>query len=425
MKTGKLTGGELLSQLWAKKKTPFSAHLQIADRCNHTCQHCYQVQGEKGELSFQEIKEVLDKLSEAGVITVNISGGEATLRSDLIQILDYAVTRGFRVVLFTNAFLITDSMAQEIAKVGVSKVHVSVYSDIEEQHDAITCVPGSLRKTLAGIRALRRVGVPVVMKTPQTTEGFSRSEPLRVLAKELGCDIIFSTQITPTESGSRENQKVALQGEKLLDIGMIVPWIPKENFEEEKEQRLAMHPCGVCRNAVTVLPNGELRPCTDTIVPLGNLLKHSFNEIYENNSTVELLRTVTFRDVAGCRDCDLLAACSRCHAAAVHENGYYLGPYERACETARTRYRGGVGTLEILEPTEECEQGRQKTLGPYKIDKPGLLRPIPLRLGVEDQSRISEFPWLKPSQGYFEKHLNGSSQGLVTLRVTKRETVPT
>ena len=49
-------------------------HLQVADRCNHACKHCYQVQGEKGELSLDELKAVIDDLASAGLMLLNVSG---------------------------------------------------------------------------------------------------------------------------------------------------------------------------------------------------------------------------------------------------------------------------------------------------------------------------------------------------------------
>ena len=73
-------GLQLLRALADKRGVPSGVHLQVADRCNHTCQNCYQVQGEKGEMSIDEVKGVLDDLAAQGVLQLSVSGGEATLR---------------------------------------------------------------------------------------------------------------------------------------------------------------------------------------------------------------------------------------------------------------------------------------------------------------------------------------------------------
>ena len=101
-------GHALLQRLANAAGVPSGVHLQIADRCNHSCQHCYQVQGRKGELSTDELKAILDDLAEAGIMLLNISGGEATLRPDLLELLRHARQRGFALRLFTNGYTMTD-----------------------------------------------------------------------------------------------------------------------------------------------------------------------------------------------------------------------------------------------------------------------------------------------------------------------------
>ena len=112
-----MKGAQLLRSLSLRGGRPMGVHLQVADRCNHSCHHCYQVQGEKGELSFDQLCRIIDGIADAGVFTLNVSGGEATLRPDLLDILRYARGRGFAVRLFTNAFLIDEAYADALAAV--------------------------------------------------------------------------------------------------------------------------------------------------------------------------------------------------------------------------------------------------------------------------------------------------------------------
>ena len=46
---------------------PLSAHLDITYRCNERCQHCYLDHDNKGEMSTEEIKGILDQLADSGV----------------------------------------------------------------------------------------------------------------------------------------------------------------------------------------------------------------------------------------------------------------------------------------------------------------------------------------------------------------------
>jgi MoaA/NifB/PqqE/SkfB family radical SAM enzyme len=122
---------------------PIWLHLLVADRCNHTCLHCYQVQGLKGELSREQIEALLREFRATGGFVVSFSGGEATLRDDLIPLLSYAHELGLATVLYTNGFSMTEELANAIAACHVWRVDVSIYSHRAGEHDAVTRVPGS------------------------------------------------------------------------------------------------------------------------------------------------------------------------------------------------------------------------------------------------------------------------------------------
>ena len=69
-----------LSRIIQLKGIPFSVVFEITDRCNLKCLHCYQENGEKEELSFREIKVILDDLEKLGTMKVTLTGGEPLLK---------------------------------------------------------------------------------------------------------------------------------------------------------------------------------------------------------------------------------------------------------------------------------------------------------------------------------------------------------
>jgi MoaA/NifB/PqqE/SkfB family radical SAM enzyme len=265
-----LSGRALVQALSAKRGTPVSVHLQVADRCNHSCQHCYQIQGLKGELSLDDLRALLDDIAAAGVLTLNVSGGEATLRHDLLDILSHARARGFAVRLYTNAFLIDDAYAKRLSSIGLYEVHVSVYSAIGAEHDAVTRVPGSFVKTVAGIRALRRYGLRVIVKNPQTSLSTEGAVGVERLARDLDCSFRAGATLTAMEDGSLAPLAVAASPEQLVASGLLTPWKPQADAARERSGRLEVNPCGVGRSGLVVLPDGEVLPCTDTPVRVGN-----------------------------------------------------------------------------------------------------------------------------------------------------------
>ncbi|MFO0606548.1 MAG: radical SAM protein [Polyangiales bacterium] len=388
------SGRALVQALAARKGAPVGVHLQVADRCNHACRHCYQVQGLKGELGLDDLRRLLDDLAEAGVLTLNVSGGEATLRHDLLDILAHARARGFAVRLYTNAFLVDEALAARLAEVGLYEVHVSVYSAAAAEHDAVTRVPGSFERTVAGVRALRARGLRVVLKSPQTALSTEGAAGVARLARELDCAFRAGATLTAMEDGSLAPLEVSASPAQLLASGLLTPWAPAADPDRERAGRLGVSPCGVGRSGVVVLPDGAVQPCTDTPVRVGDARAEGFAAVLRSE-TLTMLRGVSWADVHGCRDCALVPACQRCHATALHQGGDYFGPYALACAQARARYEAAAGGLEVLPPREDCEPGRDPAVGPYAIESHGKIRPTPDVRTPDDDARALRHPWIR------------------------------
>jgi len=82
---------------------PVSIQLLITNNCTAKCIMCeHHLINSKNELSEIEIKNVIDYIYDIGTRSIIISGGEPFSRSDCIEILEYAKTKGLNVGLFTN-----------------------------------------------------------------------------------------------------------------------------------------------------------------------------------------------------------------------------------------------------------------------------------------------------------------------------------
>jgi Fe-coproporphyrin III synthase len=135
-------------------------------RCNLKCVHCYAQSEDRdyaGEMSTEEAKVMIDDLAEFGAPVLLFSGGEPTIRKDLLELMHYAKGKGMRVVISTNGTLITAERAKEFADVGLSYVGVSLDGG-KETHDEFRGLPGSFDKALAGIRNSRDAGIKVGLR---------------------------------------------------------------------------------------------------------------------------------------------------------------------------------------------------------------------------------------------------------------------
>ena len=82
-----------------------SASLLITDRCNYSCNYCYNEKERRIqaiELDIQGWRVILDEIISAGVKDITITGGEPLLRSDLLPLFTDIRKKGVRTQLITN-----------------------------------------------------------------------------------------------------------------------------------------------------------------------------------------------------------------------------------------------------------------------------------------------------------------------------------
>ena len=176
---------------------PLAVQVDLTYRCNERCVHCYLDHHDHGEMTTAEIKHLLDEMAEAGVFILTLSGGEIFLRKDFFEILEYARQRTFCVKLKTNAVLIREQDARRIRELGVESIQVSIYSHRPEVHDAITLVPGSLKRSVGAIRFLKSQGLRVIMANVLMTQNRQDYPAVRALAAELGVECTLDPTVTP------------------------------------------------------------------------------------------------------------------------------------------------------------------------------------------------------------------------------------
>ncbi len=173
---------------------PASGHAKYVEitihfRCNLRCQHCMILDSMKWltpatEEEFEGLLE--ENRRERKWTGLILTGSEVTLMPDLPSFAARARASGFEHVrIQTHGMRLSDpKVCQRLIEAGVDEYFVSLTADEEHLHDEITGVPGSFRKTLAGIRNLDAfAGVKILTNTVVTGLSY-RSLPgvVRLLA---------------------------------------------------------------------------------------------------------------------------------------------------------------------------------------------------------------------------------------------------
>src|SRR5581483_10216263 len=138
----------------ARPSAPYRMDLAITYRCNNDCAHCYNARERNfPELDTDHWKLILDKLWALGVPHIVFTGGEATLRNDLPELIAHAESNGQITGLNTNARRLSDEKyVQRLVDAGLDHVQITVESCDESIHDQMMRAKGAFKQTIQGLK---------------------------------------------------------------------------------------------------------------------------------------------------------------------------------------------------------------------------------------------------------------------------------
>ena len=134
--------------------------------CNQKCLHCYaanQPLGAVKELDTDQWLAVIQKCRAAGIPQLTFTGGEPTMRNDLVSLVHAA--QWFVTRLNTNGRMLTSALCRELADASLDSVQVTLYSADEAIHNTLVGAPG-YADTISGIRNAVEAGLNVSINTP-------------------------------------------------------------------------------------------------------------------------------------------------------------------------------------------------------------------------------------------------------------------
>jgi len=343
----------VLEEITAKAlrlNVPLAVQLDVTYRCNERCVHCYLDHHDHGEMTSSEILRLIDEMADAGVLTLTLSGGEIFLRKDFFEIVEHARRLTFCVKLKTNALLIGEREAARLRDLAVQEIQVSIYSHRPEVHDAITLVPGSLKRSLSAIRFLKAQDLKVVMANVLMRQNMSDYAAVKNLAEEIGVEFTLDPTITPMMDGDRSILSLGADADTLRDVfrdsavvGDVDEFcaIPSDTGEANLDSR----PCSAGHTTCYVSPYGDVFPCVQFPLPTGNVRRERFVDIWRHSSQMNEVRSIRLKDLPTCSSCSHAGACTRCPGLAYME-GNMRGASSQDCQ--KSFARTGIPSANML-----------------------------------------------------------------------------
>ena len=372
-------------QLW-KNRPPLLGllDLELTERCNNDCIHCCinlpedDVQARSRELSTSRIIAILKEAAALGALSVCFTGGEPLLRDDFTDLYLGARRLGLKVMLLTNARLITPDLARLFARIPpLEKIEVTVYGMRRESYEAVSRVGGSFEQFRRGVGLLLNNKVPFVVKGAVLPPNRKEMEEFETWATTIPA---MHTPPTPTYAmffdlrGRRDSpfkNRLIRSLRVSPEDGVILARRQGRAYLQEMRQICGkfmgppgdlLFSCGAGHGAC-VDAYGKLQPCLLLRHPemvydlhkgsLKEALTHFFPRLRKET------RAANPDYLARCTRCFLKGLCEQCPAKSWAEHGTLDTPVEYFCRVAHAQARD-LGLLEEGEHAWEVENWKER-----------------------------------------------------------------
>jgi radical SAM protein with 4Fe4S-binding SPASM domain len=315
----------------AEQFVPLVLSYNVTRECNMKCSHCYINAAEKklpDELSTEEAKMLIDQIAEVSHPLLILSGGEPLLRGDLYELIKYGNSKGLRMGLGSNGYLIDDIVAKKLKEVGIATVSISIDSSIPEQHDEFRGVKGAWEKAINACKTLRKNGVLVQVNTTLTQDNYDQIDDIMTLAESIGVENFHLFFLVPTGRGKKLEDISAEKYEEMITNTFakvhkhrlnVRPSCAPQFMRIAKNMGLDMRQwirgCIAGMYYCRVFPNGDITPCPYLPIKLGNVKEQSFKEIWFNSEVFKNLRNPCMLK-GKCGICEFNKICGGCRARA-------------------------------------------------------------------------------------------------------------
>ena len=330
-----------------KEVIPLTTLIELTNRCNEKCIHCYVDQQASEVLSLAHWKDILDQLSDLGCLILTISGGDPLLYKHFKEVYIYAHKKKFAIRLFTNGLLLDDEIYDLLNMMKPLDVQFSIYGHNAKLHDSITRINGSFEKTCSAIRRVVGMGIPAYAKCSWLKQNANYSQEIYELSNSLGA--IFRGNVTVIPA---RNSEIDVTGCRLTDTQLekVITWNWELNNLNSNDVYANLEDldnfnnsdnylCGAGIINMRIAANGKVYGCTQFETEAGDTKTDSISTIWNLSKVFSKFRKYKKRDVTVCKNCEVRSFCFRCPGLALKENDDILGCYSEVLRHANIRQK--------------------------------------------------------------------------------------
>jgi MoaA/NifB/PqqE/SkfB family radical SAM enzyme len=289
------------------------ASYEINLGCDYDCEHCYLGEKRFAGLDLPGKRRLLHTLRDAGVLWLQITGGEPLIDPHFAEIYRLAHDLGMIVEILSNGSrLANPTILVLLTAQRPYRISLSVYGATAETYESLTRRRGSFRRFQRGLAAAVAAKLPVDLSLIITSQNAHEADPMRAWAKRLGLPSREYTHMSPTIYGGAES----------LATQSIAHVTPRPRFTG----------CNAGHTFLHVDPHGLASICKVARDQQIDLVAEGIAGLSQLGGIADALMLRT----GGCSDCKLAEQCSVCRPLAkLYQEA--KAPLDRYCQHAERR----------------------------------------------------------------------------------------
>lgn len=353
---------EILMKKAAIQNIPFWGTFELTPRCNFKCKMCYicrpinDKEALARELTAKQWIRLAQQARDAGLLYLNLTGGEVLARTDFPEIYKELSLMGFNISILTNASLMNNRLAELFSRYMPSRVSTTVYGASQQTYGQVTGDASGYERTLKGINLLKGVGTDLILKMTVTRENAQDFDKIAEIAEQKGAKFAVVNYISPRREGNCTDPLGCRLSPK--ELAAFEAQVTRYNAQHKAEESASAEPCadddlceqiknqpdienwksafncyvGKCQFWVSW--DGRLTPCGMLNLPEAFPLEQGFMNAYKAMNQ-EVAKIPPCED---CRECDDRDACMTCPAKLYAETGKYNEKADYLCARMREKY---------------------------------------------------------------------------------------
>lgn len=322
---------------------PIFTTLELSQYCNFSCKHCYnfdrsdeqKLVSRSSPLSTDRWLTLIDQLVAEGGFYIALTGGEPLTHPDLFTLIDRIREHHCIARVKTNGSLLSKQTAIKLFDHGVYSMDISFYGNDRDTYKSF-CGVDLYSSVVSGIRNAIDAGISVTLNILLHRGNYKQLGDMISFAEGLGVEFNITDEITERYDGTGGESLWRLQKD---DLEWLFQSPYKDYFMYENKDGNVQ--CSCARTVCGVGADGDVFPCVGAPIQSGNILEHSFGDIWRRSNELNDIRKLKESDFTSCQGCSLRSSCSRSSGTVYVNTGDYTGceDFTKLTASLRRKYR--------------------------------------------------------------------------------------